>query len=358
MTVAAAPSSTLSASLGGPGDVRLTRNDLAPPAAGQVLVKVAFTGICGSELHAIRDPEDLAATVARDGLRLGHEYSGVIAALGSGVTDLEPGDEVACRPRSPCGECQACRSGDAVHCEAFVRVREGAWTEAIVIPQQFASRIPAGTTLRQAALTEPLACALRAVDRSGLASGERVLVIGGGPMGLLVALLGLRAGAREVFVSEPIAYRRALVEALGAIPLDPAEGEVARQIRERTAGRGVEVAFEAAGFASTMEEAISTVVVGGRVVIVGVATSSDVANVRPLDIFARELTIVGAWGIETTFQRALDRVGSIGLDPIITHEYPLDELDAAVAMAAGGETGKVLLRPGWEPGDEQRRTLR
>lgn len=309
----------------------------------EVQVAIAYSGICGTDLHAIGRRID-SADVTPIRPTPGHEQSGVVVGTGAGVTQFAQGDRVALLPRLPCGRCGLCRRGHPSSCREFRRPEGGGWSQSMTLDQDFLVAIPKDLALDHAALAEPTACVLHAIDRAELEPGATALVIGGGPMGLLLASLLPLCGASRVLLSEPEPRRRELAELIGATVLDPSESSLVQWVFEQTEGRGADATFEAAGLPLTVEQAIDATAVSGSVVIVGVADPEAIARLRPHEVFARELTIRGAWGVETTFTRALTMLGRIDPRRIISQVFPLTEAHAAVAAARTGP-GKVLIQP-------------
>jgi L-iditol 2-dehydrogenase len=328
-------------------DIEIVDVDPSPLASDEVRIRIAFAGICGSDLHALRDGDPAADPLAT----FGHEYSGTVIEIGSAVADVAPGQRVTCLPRIACLRCPACHSGRPYTCEGFWQPPRfglpprGAWADEIVVPARVVFALPADLPLRSAALCEPLACALRAVDRAYAQPGHLAVVIGGGPIGQLTAVLALRAGARRVILSDPQPTRRDLARQLGSIPVDPEAEPLAAVVANETLGRGADVVYEAVGSGETVREATELAGQDGTIVVVGVAPSSSSAQIRPLRILQHELTIVGACAPERTFSRALVWLPTIALDALVTHTLPLEEAPRAVAIAAGAECGKVLLAP-------------
>ena len=324
------------------GELLYEERDERPLTASEIRVRVAYVGICGSELHAIEE-------AVRDGGGgsgvLGHEYSGVIEEIGTDVRDVGVGDRVVCKPRLPCMRCYPCAAGRIWDCDDLRRPALGAWAQTIVVDAQFAVRVPSDVSLRQAALAEPLSCCLRAVDIAQMTSGHKALVIGGGPIGLLVGLLERHAGADDVLVAEKNRYRRELATRLGLTALDPEAEELSEIVTTRSRGRGFDVIYEAVGSARTVELAVACARRGTHIVVLGVAPREDIARIKPFDLFAKELKIAGAWAIETSFLRAVGLLRTIGAENIITHEFPLNRGRDAIELAGSGNCGKVLLRP-------------
>lgn len=325
-------------------DLRLVEREPLALRAQDVRVEVAYSGICGTELH-LYDGMVFGAP-AEGPQALGHEFSGRVVEVGGEVETLAVGDRVTAIPGGPCYRCELCRIGRPSMCPNRVSIRSGAWAKTMVLPAQIAWRVPDDVTDRAASLTEPLACAVRAVERAELRSGDRVCVVGGGPIGLLVAAVAKASGAHTVVVSETRAFRRRLAESVGADrTVDPAAEELAEVVRAATRGMGADVVFEAVGHPRTIEQAIDVAAPGGTVVIVGVADRDAVASFKPQEIFFKELTIRGTKGVTYGVDRALRWLGRLDLERLITHELPLARAEEAVELALRGDSGKVVLRP-------------
>ncbi len=327
-----------------PGEVELAEVEPQPLGRGDVRVAIAYAGICGSDLHLLHEPHRFGLD-AGDAGGFGHEHSGVVSEVGADVRELAVGQPVACVPKLPCLACHACRLGRITNCEGLLASTRGSWADELVLDARAAFPLPDGVSLRAAALCEPLSCALRGVDRAQAPPGHVALVIGGGPIGLMTVALARHAGAREVLVAEPRVERRRLAQELGATAIDPAADDLAEAVLAATDGHGVEVAYEAAGRPASLTDAVELAAHGGTVVVLGVVPPDASAAIRPWRLFERELTIVGAWGQQTTFQRALDWLPQLDLERIVTHELPLDRAADALAIAAAGECGKVMLVP-------------
>lgn len=331
-----------------PRDLRLIDRPTEALGPDDVRIDVAYTGICGTDLHLYGGM--LFGNPPPGPRPLGHEYSGRIVEIGSGVTSLTVGDRVTALPNSACFRCAYCRSGRSTVCPNRVRLREGAWAPIVITPAHLVYRLPDSVSDRLAALTEPLACAVRAVDRASITPGDRVCIIGGGPIGLLVLSVARASGAGQIIVSEPHAYRRALATRLGAdAVIDPTATEPAAAIAELTDGMGAEVVFEAVGVPQTIEQAIDIAAPGGTVIIVGVTDRDDQARFQPQKIFFKELTIKGSREATFMAERAIRWLNRVDLEPLLTHTFPLDDVQAAVDTALAGLAGKILLQPAAVP---------
>lgn len=327
------------------GEHRITVDevDAAEPGAGQVQIAVAYTGICGTDLHVLHGSMDSRVTTPQS---IGHEMSGTIAAVGEGVDGIAVGDQVTVMPLDACGECPACRAGNGHVCQRlnFVGIDSpGSLQERWNVDASLVVPLPASLSLRHAALVEPLAVACHDVARGRVAAGEHVVVVGGGPIGQLIALVARATGA-HVLVVEPNEERRALAERLGADTLDPIGADVPAIVDERTGGAGADVVFEVAGVAATALSSPHLARVRGRVVMVAIH-----AQPVPIDlhrVFWRELELIGARVYERAdFERAVDLLasGQVPADELITRVVPLEETQDAFEALAVGDAMKILV---------------
>lgn len=311
-------------------DMRL--DQVAEPQAGsnEVKVEVGFCGICGSDVHGYL--EGLAiAPVDKPHLQTGrmvpitsgHEFSGVIAQLGAGVTGMAVGDRVVIRPTLPCYRCYYCRQGKHIQCSVLGTigaVADGAFARYVVVRDDCIVSLPSNVTFEAGAYAEPLACAVRAVNRSGLSVGDTVAVVGAGPIGLLTLQTALAGGASAAYVFEIAAYRRAIAEKVGATAVfDPRNTGASRQFSAMSRGRRADVAFECSGTRQGMLLADSLTGRGGTIVSVGVI--GEPVEFSFLNLFLREKTIVPSQGyVNHEFEAAvrLLAAGRIQTDPLLT----------------------------------------
>ena len=272
--------------------IYLVSREVPDPGPGELKVRVGASGLCGTDLHIASGEYPLT-------LPIGHEFAGTIAEVGPDITNgLRVGDRVAVDPNVPCHGCSYCHNVRPHLCEnpqGIGVTRNGGLSELATIPASQAYRVPEGLPPEAAALTEPLACALHAVDLAGLRPGATALVLGAGPIGILCAALLVAAGASKVMVSEPNAERRTRVRDFGAEPAQP--GAVA--------DFQADVVLECVGRVETMKAAVEAVRPGGTVVWVGVASPEAEVRIKPYDVFRRELTIRGTYVNPSTMERSL-----------------------------------------------------
>ncbi len=306
------------------------------PAPGEVLVRVAHAGICGTDRHLLRGEFPCAPPVT-----LGHEFSGEVVAVGEGVASHAPGDRVACDPNIACGLCAPCLAGRVNLCERLSAVgvhRDGGFGALCAFPAHRALKLPEGLALRDAALAEPLACCLHAADVAAIRPGETVLVLGGGVIGLLCLQLARLAGA-GVRLATRSAQRRRIAEGFGAETVADAA-----QARSRWP-RGADCVIECAGAAETAREAPRLAARGGRAVIVGVMPAGERVEWEPFDLLFREVDLRTAFLNPFTQGRALALLasGAVAAGPLVTREVGREELPRILAEAPGPAEVKVLV---------------
>lgn len=314
------------------------------PAAGEVQVKVAYVGLCGTDLHVYLG--DMDARVPA-GSVIGHEMSGTVAAVGEGVTTLSVGDPVTVMPTRFCGECRACRKGHSNVCYQmdFIGLDSpGALQEYWNVPADLVVALDAGADLRDAALIEPLTVAVHDVRRANLTDDESVLVVGGGPIGLLIALVAGTTGA-TVVLSEPEAGRRAMAEELGITAVDPTSGGLQQAIAETPDGVGFDVAFEVSGSAPGIESAFASLAARGRLVEVAIHAAPRPINLH--GVFWRELEMYGArlYHLED-MQAAAELVGQgrVPVAKLISKVTDLSQVGVGFGELSRGEAMKVLIK--------------
>ena len=320
----------------------LMLDDVPEPnvGAGDVLVAVSHVGLCGSDKHYFAHGR-CGAYVPQAPFALGHEFSGVVAAIGDQVSSVKPGDRVAVDPLLACGQCPMCRSGHANLCSekrymgsaaAWPHV-DGGLSERVVVPSSNVYPLPTSVELAAAALIEPASVAFHAVRRAGNVAGANVLVFGGGAIGQLILRIVRVLGAARVVLADPIAYNRGFAMQGGA---DQAVDLQAEGVIERFGSQdscGFDVVLEAAGAESALNMAITLVRKGGVVVQVG--TLPDRVSVHANQIMAKEIDLRGSVQYHKAFPdvMALLAAGRLKIDDLITHRFPFAETPAAFAFA-------------------------
>ena len=354
-----------------PGNLRIADVPVPQPLAGEILVRVAACGVCHTDLHVIRN-EVAFPTLAV----LGHEISGVVDALGPGVTGPAPGTRVASAFIMPCGTCRFCGSGRDDLCENFfamnrlkgtlydgtsrLRQQDGSplamysmagLAEYAVVPATDVFPLPRTLPLEESAV---LGCAVftafGAVRHSAdLRGGERVAVVAAGGVGVNIVQIARAFGAVQVIAVDVNEEKLALAKTAGATDVvDASHGDAAARVRELTGGHGVDVAFEVLGRPETFVTAFECIRDGGRMVAVGIAPGRTTAGVEITRLVRRELRIVGSYGGRTRADMpeiiALAERGILRPKAMVTRRYSLADADAAYQALARGEiTGRAIV---------------
>jgi L-iditol 2-dehydrogenase len=334
------------------GDLRIEHVPGPSPGRGEVLVRVAACGVCGSDV-----PRILRDGTYRFPLIPGHEFAGVVAEVGPDATDWRPGDRVAVYPLLPCFACPSCRRGEYETCDDYGYLgsrQDGAFADYVVAPAWNLAQVPDGVSLLAAAVTEPAAVALHALRRCLTPRCGTVAVFGAGTIGLLVAQWARQLGAERVILADVQREKLAFAQDLGLGDLvDGSERPSAEQILERTDAIGVDLAIEAAGVPATVVDCLRLARKGGAVVLIG-NPSAPVELPRELiwQILRKQLTIYGTWNSsfrregddwQTALQAMAD--GKLVVAPLVTHRYPLERLPEALQMMAEGREfhNKVMI---------------
>jgi 2-desacetyl-2-hydroxyethyl bacteriochlorophyllide A dehydrogenase len=330
------------------GDVAVEERPVPTPGPGQVLVEVSHCGICGSDLHL------MVEGWGTPGLIGGHEFTGTVAAVGSGVTKWSLGDEVVGGPSPKCGQCRRCLEGKPSQCEqrrgsASVH-SDGAFAGYVLVDERALLELPDALSPRAAALAEPLAVALHGITRSRVEVGDSVMVFGAGPIGALSVAALVAMGIGPVIAVEPALSRRRLALELGATEvLEPSELETyPRWEPERLAPNPVDAVLECSGKKAAMESGFSQLRRGGRLVLVG--AGMEPPSFDPNRMILNELEVLGSFIYnDNGFVDALDMLasGTLPIDLLIEpQDVPLDQLGVTLeALASGKMARKALVVP-------------
>lgn len=324
--------------------------DNPTPEASEMVLKVAYCGVCGTDLHATRE----GLTTASQGRILGHEFVGTIADVGKQADgNWKVGDRVCALPFIGCGKCAACLSGKFFQCmnKKISGVDDhGAYAEYVTIGSRETLLIPDALDLETAALVEPLAVGLHAARIADLKAGQRVLVMGAGPIGLTVAIWARLMGARDVVVSELADSRASLATTMGATSvikpdLDAGAEGLLNQFTAATGG-APDIIFECVGAPGLLQQCLEMAPYGGKIIPVGVCEQPD--TIMPFFGLAKELTVQFAIAYDKSdFETTIDMLaqGRIDVKPMITGIVSLDELpDAFEALKTPTDQCKVLTK--------------
>lgn len=337
----------LTSRLYGIRDLRVERAPVPVPGPGEVLLKIASVGTCGSDVHYYLEG-GIGDAIVKEPITMGHEFSAWIAGFGPGVEgehELQLGQLVAVEPAIHCGVCEFCQHG---HPNICPNVRfcgtppiDGVFAEYAVMPAENCFPLPEGFSADAGALLEPLGVAIHTVDLAHLKVGQTVAVLGAGVIGLMTAAVAKAAGAGAIYMTEPLAHRRQFALAYAADTVfDPKSEDVVAAIMRATGERGVDVAFEAAGAAETPDQAARVVCPGGKVVVVGIP-SDDTMTMNASVIRRKGLTIKVVRRMKHTYPRAIRMVqrGLVDIAPLATHRFPLEGIAEAFQLVAGYEDG-------------------
>jgi (R,R)-butanediol dehydrogenase / meso-butanediol dehydrogenase / diacetyl reductase len=306
------------------------------PGEGEVVVKVGRCGICGSDLHMTEDP----AYGKGAGDVLGHEFAGEVVALGKGTEGLALGDLVSVIPLQSCGHCASCKSGEVAWCDQF-GLQGGGYAEyAITRPNQCV-RLPASASIADGAIIEPLAVALHGVNMSGIKAGDKVLIIGAGPIGLAVAFWARRAGASDVVIKDVSNFQQDRALAMGATGF-------AVSADDPLIDGKADIVFECVGITGLIEQAVGQVRNRGTILLLGLCTKPDTMNTFAM--LSKEVRLItSAFFTRGEYETALDVLDAGAAEPrlLITDVISLGDTPSRFeALRARTHDCKVLINPG------------
>lgn len=329
----------------GKHDLRVTETDIPPVKEKQVRVRVKYCGVCGTDYHIYNG--DAGAAEVTPPVIIGHEFSGIVDAVGPGVKSVKVGDKVAVDPNDMCGECYFCRNGQAHFCRNFKgygTTDNGGFAEYVIVPEKQVYKVPDSMPLQTAALAETVSCCVHGIDLCNLKPGQNVLIIGCGPIGALMLQLAKSAGAGRIIVSEIVKEKRELALKYGAdVVVDPVNEDLAAVLKENA--ENVDCVIECAGTVYTAEQAINLAGKGAVVMLFGLTSPGDFIKIRPYDIFQKEITIRSSFINPYTFNRAINLLatGRVRTDGIISDIIPIDEISRVFEDPSYRLRGKVLI---------------
>jgi 2-desacetyl-2-hydroxyethyl bacteriochlorophyllide A dehydrogenase len=300
------------------------------PGPGDVLIKVAVAGICGTDIHIYHGEYEAVYPIIP-----GHEFSGVVAAVGDGVKWVRPGDRVTADPNIPCNRCPACQRNEPNQCfdhQAVGVTRDGAFAEYVVVPEEVVC--PVGEMpFDVAAMVEPLACVVWGLKRIEVPPGASALVVGAGPMGCQVLQALKHAGAAQVVVTDVVPSRLTMAQELGASAAVLNDGNMPGLTE--MAPYGFDLVVDATGIPQVLERAFEFVRPRGTVWVFGVCPPEERVSFVPFDVFRKDLRIVGSFAVNRTFTGAIALIqgGAVQVQPLISHQIPLDRFGEAIEIA-------------------------
>ena len=324
--------------LHGIGDLRIQDEPAPVPQQGEKLIRIKSVGVCGSDLHWFSEGEIGDAKLERP-LVLGHEFAG----------ETEDGQRVAVDPAIPCGHCEFCERGDPNLCENMIFAGHGqhdgalrewmAWNEKSLFP------IPDSISADDGAMLEPLGVAIHSVDLGKIKTGMTVGVFGCGPIGLLIIQMAKLSGAGNIIATDKLAHRAEAAKRFGASHAFLAgDSRELGEIRAATNGRGVDVAFEAAGTQDAVDASVAAVASGGKVILAGIP-NDDKTSFSASTARRKGLTLKLVRRMKHTYPRAIELVskGLVDVRSLVTHRFPLEQASEAFQVAERREGLKVII---------------
>ena len=332
----------------GPWQMPLRDVPVPEPGPGDVIVNVKAVGVCGSDVHGFT-----GSTGRRiPPMVMGHEFSGMISAVGEGVTAHKPGDRVVVQPIITCGQCANCLAGMPNICTNRSGVgmmrRDGANAEAVCVPEQLLYALPPEVPWEQGALIEPLAVAMHAANSSPIRLMDTVVILGAGTIGLLTLLACRLKGAGSVIVSDLSPHRLEVARKLGAdAAVNPAQEDLGEIVRKHAGPAGAPIVIEAVGITATAKQSLELVKAGGHVTWIG--NAAPTIEIGMQQIVTREITVRGVYAFNVEFGRAIEaiRAGRVDVTPIMEQIVPLEAGPQVYHDLAKGtlDAIKVVLTP-------------
>jgi len=338
----------LRAKLIGREKIQLEKVNLSLPKKGEVLIRVKFCGICGSDIHAYRGTHPFV----HPPIVLGHEFSGTVFRVGPGVAGLKEGDPVTVEPNIACGRCYNCLHGRYNICSKLKVIgcvgHDGAFSEYILVPSSKVIKLPEGISFEHAAMIEPTAVAVHAVRKANQKIGQKIVVLGSGPIGLLVMQIARAAGADEVIVTDILDSRLKLARRLGTDEtVNISSQDLKEIVFQRWGIEGVDLVYDCVGIEQTLFQAMQIARKGIRIMIVGVPHQKIEINFELVQ--DRELELMGClMYVREDFLTALSLIvnNKIDVDSLITHQFDLEKVEKAfdLIQRKNGESIKILIK--------------
>lgn len=330
----------------GPGDLRVEEVPVRKLKDNEVKIQVKYCGICGTDIHIFHG--DGGCCDVTPPLVPGHEFSGVVAEVGSKVKTVKVGDRVTGDPNDMCGECYFCKSGMQHFCKNNIGVGttvDGGFAEYVIMREKQVYKVSDDLSFIEAAMTEPISCCLHGIDLCNIKAGDTVLVIGGGPIGMIMMQLAKNAGASKVIMSEPVEEKREQALKLGATKtIDPLHEDVEAVLAEYC--ENVNEVIECVGNVHTQADAVRFAGKGATIMYFGLAAPEESFPIRPDDIFKKELHITSSYINPYSFERAIQILesGTVELESLITNVVPLDDIADVFTKPEYRRTGKVMIQ--------------
>lgn len=330
-----------------PGKIIVEEHECREPGPDEVMIQVKAAGICGTDMHIYDGAK--GASECYPPIVLGHEFAGVIEAVGADVEGFKAGDHVTVDPSIVCGECYECLIGNPHFCQSYSATGvtyDGGFAEYCTVAAKQVFKLKEEVTFEAAAMCEPVGCCVHGIDQANIKAGDVVMIIGGGAIGLIMMQLARISGASTVIVSEPIAEKREKALALGAdYAVDPMAANAVEELRKTQEMPKINVVIECVGRPETMQDALKYAGRGATVVFFGLTEPDCEIPLNPYQVFQKELTITSSFVNPYTHSRAVDLIngGKLKLEELISDIIPLDEIEKAFVIR--GKNGKMIIKP-------------
>ncbi len=331
----------------GKHDLRIEELPKPEPKEKEVLIRVMACGVCGTDVHIYGG--DKGAADCPSGTVLGHEFSGIVEAVGASVKNYKAGDRVCVDPNVLCGECYYCKNGIGHFCEEITGIGttcNGGFSGYCVVPQSQVYKIADSTTFEEAAMTEPVACCLHGIDMCNIRPGSTVLVIGGGMIGLIMLQLARLSGASAVVLMEPVEQKRNIAKKLGAdLCLNPSE-DIYSVLEDHKINR-FDAVIECVGLTKTIAQAIELAGNKSIVMMFGLTKPEDTVSVKPFEMFKKEIELKASFINPYTQSRAVNLIDSKKLDvsSMVGKVASLEELSGILSKPELRTKGKYIINP-------------
>lgn len=317
-----------------PGDMRIMDAAMPNPKEDEVLIKVEYVGICGSDIHGFESGPFIPPKDPNQKIGLGHECAGTVVSVGSKVTKFKAGDRVNIEPGVPCGSCRYCREGRYNICPDvdFMATQpnyRGALTNYLVHPESMTYHLPENMDTMEGALVEPAAVGMHAAVEAGVRPGDKIVILGAGCIGLMTLQACRAMGASEIVVVDIIEKRLAMAQKLGAAAVvNGAKEDSQERIKEILGNWGADIVFETAGSSKTAAQALNMVMRGGKIMIVGTISGDTPINFLKIN---REVKIQTVFRYANNYPMTIDAIasGKFDVKSMVTDIYPYEEVQRA-----------------------------
>jgi L-iditol 2-dehydrogenase len=311
---------------------QIALRDIPVPSAGpeDVLIRTKSVGICGSDFHYWKTGTIGSMTIKEPQI-LGHELSGQVMEVGDAVSNLKVGDRVIVEPGVPCRKCRFCKTGRYNLCLTKRFMSDpptyGAFAEYVAWPSDFVFRMPDSMSFDEGALVEPLAVGVYSVNRAHITPGDIVMIMGAGPVGLMILQAARAAGAGQIYVADIDEWRLEQAMTMGATAVINARDDVVGKVQDLSRGDYIDVTIEASGSPEATNQAVKITRRGGTIVLVGLYEKTEFTYPL-LDILMKEVTVVGSYDYANVYPRSLALMASKRFDAkvLITHHLPIEEI--------------------------------